>query len=137
MPRRSKRWPLPALAAGALLATAACGGGGGDNGFERADADTALDVTLADFAFRGLPASVKGERVYFTATNVGPSEHELEVLDPGGEAVDEIEAHPAGTGTKTLAVRLKPGTYTLQCILTTPEGKSHADLGMTAKLQVQ
>ncbi len=137
MPRRSRRWRLLMVAAGALLLNAACGGGDGDDDFERADADTAVDVTLADFAFRGLPASVKGEKVFFTATNAGPSEHELEVLDPGGEAVDEIEAHPAGSGTKTLAVRLKPGTYTVQCILTTPEGKSHADLGMTAKLQVQ
>ena len=136
MPRRSKRWPLLAVATGALLATAACGGGG-DNGFQRADADSAVDVTLADFAFRGLPTSVKGEKVFFTATNAGPSEHELEVLDTGGEAVDEIEAHPPGSGTKTLAVRLKPGTYTVQCILTTPEGKSHAELGMTAQLQVQ
>lgn len=117
MPRRSERWPLSALAAGALLTTAACGGGGSDNGFERAEADTAVDVTLADFAFRGLPASVKGEKVFFTATNAGPSEHELEVLDPDGEAVDEIGAHPPGSGAKTLAVRLKPGTYTVRCIL--------------------
>lgn len=127
---------LAALSAGVLVVAAACGGGD-DTAFSRADADTAVDVTLADFAFQGLPATVKGERVFFSATNAGPAEHELEVLDPGGEAVDEIEAHAPGSGTKTLAVRLKPGTYTVQCILKTPEGKSHADLGMTAKLQVQ
>lgn len=135
MTRRSSR-RLLAVATGALLLSAACGGGD-DGGFERADADTVVEVTLADFAFRDLPASVKGERVFFAATNIGPSEHELEVLDARGEAVDEIEAHPPGTGPKTLAVRLKPGAYTVQCILKTPDGRSHADLGMTAALQVR
>lgn len=135
MSRRSPR-RLLAVATGAMLLNAACGGGG-DGGFERADADTVIEVTLADFVFRDLPASVKGERVFFTATNIGPSEHELEVLDARGEAVDEIEAHPPGSGPKTLAVRLKPGAYTVQCILKTPDGRSHADLGMTAPLQVR
>lgn len=135
MNRRSPR-RLLAVTTSALLLSGACGGGGG-GGFERADADAAIDVTLADFVFRDLPASVKGERVFFTATNIGPSEHELEVLDARGEAVEEIEAHPAGTGPKTLAVRLKPGAYTVQCILKTPDGRSHADLGMTAALQVR
>lgn len=131
---RSKRHILPAVCAGALLMAGACGG---DKNFDRADADSTVEVTLADFAFKGLPATVKGEKVFFAATNTGPSEHELEVLDPDGKAVDEIEAHAPGRGTKTMALRLKPGTYTLQCILKTPEGKSHAELGMTAKLQVQ
>lgn len=135
MSRRSPR-RLLAVATGAMLLSAACGGGG-DGGFERADADAVIEVTLADFAFRDLPASVKGERVFFTATNIGPSEHELEVLNARGEAVDEIEAHPPGTGPQTLAVRLRPGAYTVQCILKTPDGRSHADLGMTAALQVR
>lgn len=119
----------------ALVLTGACGGDGAD--FDRAAADTAVEVTLVDFAFKGLPATVKGEKVFFTATNAGPAEHELEVLNPSGEAVDEIVAHAPNSGPKTLAVRLKPGTYTVQCILKTAEGKSHAELGMTAKLQVR
>lgn len=135
MIRRSKRHMVPALCAGALLMAGACGEG--DKDFDRADADSTVEVTLTDFAFKGLPATVKGERVFFSATNAGPSEHELEVLGPDGKAVEEIEAHAPGSGTKTMAIRLKPGTYTLQCILKTPEGKSHAELGMTAKVQVQ
>lgn len=134
MSRRSPR-RLLAVGTGAMLLSAACGGGGG--GFERADANTVIEVTLTDFAFRDLPASVKGEKVFFTATNIGPSEHELEVLDARGEAVDEIEAHAPGSGPKTLALRLKPGAYTVQCILKAPDGRSHADLGMTAALQVR
>ena len=50
MNRRSPR-RLLAVTTSALLLSGACGGGGG-GGFERADADAAIDVTLADFVFR-------------------------------------------------------------------------------------
>lgn len=136
MPNQCRRTWLCSGLLGALVLTGACGNDGA-KGFERSEADTVVEVTLADFAFKGLPATVKGEKVFFTATNAGPSEHELEVLAPAGKAVDEIKAHAPGGGPKTMAVRLKPGTYTVQCILKTAEGKSHSDLGMTAKLQVQ
>lgn len=136
MPSQFRRTWLRSGLLGAVVLTGACGNDGA-KGFDRSEADTVVEVTLADFAFKGLPATVKGEKVFFTATNAGPSEHELEVLGPGGKAVDEIEAHAPNSGPRTLAVRLKPGTYTVQCILRTAEGKSHAELGMTAKLQVQ
>ena len=124
---------IGALAAAALTATG-CGGDGG--GVERGDADTAIEVTLRDFAFDGLPATAKGPAVYFSATNAGPATHELEILDSTGKAVDEVEALAAG-GKAGLGVRLKPGTYTIQCILTTPEGKVHAELGMTRQLRIE
>lgn len=112
--------------------------GCGDQGeatIGRSDADTALDVKLRDYFFDGLPGTVKGSKVFFAATNVGTEQHELEVLDPAGEAVDEIEAFAPG-GSSSLGIKLVPGTYTIQCILKTPEGKSHADLGMKTQLQV-
>ena len=36
-----------------------------------------------------------------------------------------------------LAAGLEPGTYTLQCILETEDGKFHKDLGMVATLTVE
>lgn len=123
----------------ALLGTVcgACGDRGGDEAFSRSQTDAAIAVTLRDFAFDGLPPSVTGAKVFVTAVNAGPSEHELEILDATGETVDEIEAFATGAKAKTLALKLRPGMHTVQCILTTPDGKVHADLGMRAQLQVR
>ena len=103
--------------------------------FEEADADTVVHVTLKDFEFEGLPASVKGPKVFFEAKNEGEHPHELEILDSSGDAVDEIEAfgpdHEAA-----LAVELEPGTYTIQCLVE-EDGKTHADLGMKSTLTVE
>ena len=49
------------------------------------EADTVVEVSLVDYEFRGLPASVDGPAVRFEAVNRGPSDHELEVVDAGGE----------------------------------------------------
>ena len=102
--------------------------------FEEADADSTINVTLKDYAFDGVPAETKGENVLFKA-RVGTGEHELEVLDASGEALGEIGAFKTGDGTKELALKLEPGTYTLQCLV--EEGaKTHKDLGMVATLKV-
>ena len=61
--------------------------------------------------------------------------HLFEVLDPDGEPVDEITPFQPGD-EETLAVELDPGTYTLQCILETDDGETHADLGMITELEV-
>lgn len=94
-----------------------------------------LSFRLVDYAFEG-PREAKGPKVFFEAENAGSEDHELEVLDPDGEAVGEIEAFPPGGESEPLAVELEPGTYTLQGILETKEGKRHRDLGMVAELTV-
>lgn len=136
-PRRAylRRASSCAAVAGAVVLTGACSDDAG-TAFERSGADVVVEVTLADFAFNALPESVPAGNVFFATTNAGPSEHELEVLGADGKPVDEIEAHPPGQ-TKTMALRLAPGTYTVQCILKTAEGRTHAELGMTAPLRVQ
>lgn len=102
--------------------------------FEEADADAVLTVEAADFAFRGLPPTVPGQNVFFRVTNVGNAEHELEVVAPDGEPVAEVGAFGKGK-TKTLAVKLQPGTYVIQCLI--EEGNAtHADLGMKSTLVV-
>lgn len=105
-------------------------------GFPESEADTVLEYKLVDYAFEG-PSTAKGPKVYFEAENEGTQEHELEVLDPDGEPVGEIEAFPPGGTSEPLAVELEPGTYTLQCLVETPEGKVHKDLGMVADLTVE
>lgn len=84
------------LSGSAALALVLAGCGGGDGSFSRSAADTAVDVTLRDFAFDGLPPSVSGRKLFVTATNAGPSQHEFEVLDAEGRSVDEIAAFDPG-----------------------------------------
>jgi hypothetical protein len=103
--------------------------------FEEADADAVLDYRLVDYRFEG-PAEVEGHKVFFKAANHGTEDHELEVLDPNGDPVGEVEAMPPGE-EGSAALELEPGTYTLQCILETADGKVHKDLGMQMELEVE
>jgi hypothetical protein len=103
--------------------------------FEEADADAVLDYELVDYHFEG-PEQVEGRKIFFKAANHGTEDHELEVLDPDGEPVGEIEAMPPGQ-EGSAALELEPGSYTLQCILETADGKVHRDLGMQLDLEVE
>ena len=136
-----------AVATAALLvATAgACGGGGEDDGhehagdgasttastappFTRAEATTALDVILQDYAFVGVPDTVAGPNVHLAASIKGSNFHELLLTDEDGELVEDLRPfkRPA---RQTLAVVLEPGTYTVECLV--KEGsRTHAELGM-------
>jgi hypothetical protein len=127
--------------ADAMATTTTMGGvttstvGGQAPAFEEADADAVLDYELVDYRFEG-PEEVEGHRIFFKAANHGTEDHELEVLDPNGEPVGEVEAMPPGE-KGSAALELEPGTYTLQCILETADGKVHRDLGMHMELEVK
>ncbi len=129
------------MATDAMATTTTMGGvttstvGGQAPAFEEADADAVLDYELLDYRFKG-PAEVEGHKIYFKATNGGTEDHELEVLDPSGEPVGEVEAMPPDA-EGSAALELAPGTYTLQCILETPDGRVHRDLGMHMQLEVK
>lgn len=103
--------------------------------FTETEANTKLDYNLVDYKFEG-PAEAKGPNVFFTAKNTGKEKHELEVLDPSGEALGEIAEFAPNASADPIALELAPGTYTLQCILETADGKVHKDLGMELKLTV-
>jgi hypothetical protein len=103
--------------------------------FLESEADSRADYTLVDYKFEG-PTEVKGPKVFFTARNNGKENHELEVLDPSGEALGEIEEFAPGADADPLQLELPPGTYTLQCILETAAGEVHKDKGMELKLTV-
>lgn len=108
--------------------------GGETPPFAEADADSVLEYKLIDYAFDG-PTTAKATKVFFEAENSGSEDHELEVLDGNGSPLGEIEAMPPGA-KGSAALELPAGTYTLQCILETKDGKVHRDLGMVAKLEV-
>jgi hypothetical protein len=149
----AKRWTaLAGLVLALGIGVAACGNGSGSGSasvsgsgsgaggetealaFPESEADTVVHVTLKDYAFVGIPATIKGPKVFFEATNANQHDHELEILDSEGDAVGEIPAF-TGKDAKQLAVKLPPGSYTAQCIL--KEGaKTHADLGMTQQFTV-
>ena len=103
--------------------------------FGEAEADRVVQVDLENHRFVGLPATIKGPKVFFKATNKGPADHELEILDATGKGLGEIEAMKAGA-SGTLAVELRPGTYTAQCLVE-ENGKPHADLGMKTEFEVE
>lgn len=109
--------------------------GGEAPAFEESEADEVLEYELADYKFVG-PTEAEAGKLFFKAENTGTEDHELEILDANGEAVGEVEAMPPGD-KGTLAVELEPGTYTLQCILETKDGKVHKDLGMEAEFTVK
>ena len=103
--------------------------------FTEDDADEVLEYELLDYRFEG-PDKVEGGKIWFKAANAGREDHELEVLDPSGDPVGEVEAMPPGA-EGSAALELEPGTYTLQCILETADGKVHRDLGMVMELEVE
>lgn len=120
---------------GSGTGTGSASGTGAGAAFSEDDADTVVHVKGGDFAFEGIPASVEGPKVYFEFENEGPSEHELEIVAPDGEPAGEVAALEAGEEGH-LAVELEPGEYTAQCILETPGGETHAELGMTQTFTV-
>lgn len=103
--------------------------------FTETEATSKLDYRLVDYKFEG-PTEGKGPKVLFTAVNNGKENHELEILDASGEALGEIAEFAPNAQADPLAVELQPGTYTLQCILETADGKVHKDLGMVSTLTV-
>ncbi len=102
--------------------------------FKESEATSTVQVDAADFVFQGLPPTVKGPNVLFKIDNTGKADHEFVVVGPDGEPVAEVGAFDPGK-SKTLAVKLTPGAYTVQCLI--KEGdKTHADLGMKTTLNV-
>ncbi len=104
--------------------------GGTTPAFSSNEADSVVRVTAVDYQFELEETAAEGPKVFFEVHNAGDEDHEFEVLDENGDAVDEIEAF-GPSQTRQLALELEPGRYTLQCLVETEDGQVHADLGMT------
>ena len=104
--------------------------------FSEGEADSVLSYLLVDYSIGG-DSQAKGPKVLLKAANAGSQYHELEVIDGQGERVGRVPPFPVGMTLRPLYLKLKAGTYTLQCTVKNQDGKVHRDLGMTTKLVVQ
>ncbi len=111
-------------------------GSAAEANFSREEANGRVQAKLRDYQFENIPATVKGPKVFFEATNDGPAEHELVVVDEHGKELGEIEAFKKGDGVKTLALELAPGRYKARCLVKLGEG-THVDQGMEAGFTVE
>jgi len=96
--------------------------------FAKADATTAIDVLLQDYAFVGIPDTIAGPNVHFATSIKGSNAHELLVYDADDELAGDVGPFKR-PGRLGLAVVLAPGTYRVACLV--KEGsRTHAELGM-------
>ena len=102
--------------------------------FDAAAADTRVSVQATEYHFELSTAEAKGPKVFFTVTNAGTEDHNFEVRDSNDKRIDRIAAFGPGQ-TKTLAVELQPGTYSLQCLVVKGV-QAHTTLGMHATFTV-
>lgn len=116
-----------------------------------AESGTTVDVEALDYAFDPAEIEVASGIVTFSVDNDGSELHELAFLPGGGEVpftdatpneaareaagAFELEAFAPGM-TCNATYDLKPGTYTIFCIVETSEGVTHYELGMRATLTV-
>jgi plastocyanin len=116
------------------------------------EAETTVDLQLADYRFEPSDVEVEAGVVTFATTNVGDEAHELAFLPGGGDVplnedgepdedalaemgAFELEAYGPGQDCNA-TYDLEPGDYTLFCIVETEDGQTHASLGMTGSLAV-
>jgi hypothetical protein len=132
------KWSAASLRLTLLVALASvnCGTLLGGPPFSEKEADSVLSYILVDYSIGG-DAQAEGPKVLAKVANAGSQYHELEVVDGAGKRLGRVPPFPVGMTLKPLYLELKPGTYTLRCNITNPDGKIHRDLGMTTKLVVK
>ena len=118
------------------LAGVSCGNLLGGPPFSEKEADSVLSYILVDYSIGG-DAQAEGPKVLAKVVNAGSQYHELEVVDGEGKRLGRVPPFPVGMTLKPLYLKLEPGTYTLRCNVTNPDGKVHRDLGMNTKLVVK
>jgi uncharacterized cupredoxin-like copper-binding protein len=134
-------WIPAALTAFVLLAVAGCGGASHR-------VLPMLSITERDFHL-SVPHQVPAGELRLVLNNKGPVSHELLIihalhnrlpLNPDGFTIDEDALHhrlavliePAGPGTRTFVVHLKPGRYIVLCNMA-----GHAASGMQTSFRVR
>jgi uncharacterized cupredoxin-like copper-binding protein len=122
---------LAAAAAALTLVLAACGSSSSSATSSSAPAGggTQVDVTLKDFSITVAGGKTLAPGSYsFVVTNDGPSSHNLTINGPG---VSNAATPTFASGTKTLDVTLKDGSYEFFCSV-----PGHKQLGMDATITV-
>lgn len=112
------------------------GGGGHDSAdFPAAEATHIAKISMRDFAFVDMPATITGPKLRIEATNNGPAAHEIIVFDADGNEVGGFGPIPSGE-SKDLSLELTAGTYEMRCEVAISETKTHLDEGMKAVFAV-
>jgi uncharacterized cupredoxin-like copper-binding protein len=116
-----------------LLAAAGCGGddGGGPSRTVTTEAGAALTVTAHEYSFDPNQVVVSGAgALRIVLRNDGDLAHNIH-LERDGEDVGGTPSFAPG-GTKSVRLRLQPGTYEMICTV-----GDHAQLGMKGELRVR
>lgn len=115
-----------------------------------AGATATVPVTLDDYSITPAPIETTAGTVTFETRNVGTEEHELAFLPGGGEVpltpaggpdedalaaagAFELEAYGPGQACEA-TFTLAPGTYTVFCVVSAPDGETHLAKGMKTRL---
>jgi plastocyanin len=118
----------------------------------KAGAVTTVSLQLKEYSFTPSTLDLAPGVVTFAATNAGTQNHEMAMLPGGGDVPLTTAGHPDeaaltaagafeleafGPGLSCEATfDLRPGTYTLFCIVTDPDGQTHYQKGMRGQLTV-
>jgi len=117
-----------------------------------AGAASTVAVELKEYSFTPSQVDVAAGVVTFATTNAGTENHELAFLPGGGEVplnpqgdpdedalgaagAFELEAYGPGRACNA-TYDLKPGSYTVFCIVTSTDGQTHLEKGMRGRLVV-
>ncbi|MEA2971667.1 MAG: hypothetical protein QOG82_125 [Actinomycetota bacterium] len=118
----------------------------------KATALKTVSVELKEYSFTPPTVELAAGVLTFAVTNAGTLNHELAFLPGGGEVplntsgnpdegalgtagAFELEAFGPGLSCEA-TYDLKPGTYTLFCIVTDDDGQTHLQKGMRGQLTV-
>ena len=103
--------------------------------FPEAEATDIAKISMRDFVFVDLPATVTGPKLRIEAKNNGPSAHEMVIFDADGNEVGGAEPIPSGDSAD-VSLELTAGTYEMRCQIAISETETHLDRGMKAVFQV-
>ena len=103
--------------------------------FPVAEATQVVKISMRDYAYIDMPASVTGPRVRIEGKNNGPSAHEMVVFDADGNEVGGVAPFVSGE-SKALSIELTAGTYELRCRIAISPTETHTDRGMRVTFAV-
>ena len=103
--------------------------------FPAAEATDIAKISMRDYVFVDLPATVTGPKLRVEAKNNGPSAHEMVLYDADGNEVGGLDPVPPGDSAD-VSLELTAGTYEMRCEIAISATETHLDRGMKAVFQV-
>ena len=103
--------------------------------FPAADATDTAKISMRDFVFVDMPATVTGPKLRVEAKNNGPAAHEVVIFDADGNEVGGTDPVVSGESAE-LSIELPAGTYEMRCQIPISNSETHYDRGMKAVFQV-